>query len=189
LAPVYAAAVVFARGARIPGVNDSKKLTACTRDRLAGEIKARAVAWSVASAAVDEIDTINIYWASLLAMRRAVEGLSILPQHLLIAARRLRDVATAQQPIIKGDCKCMSIAAASILAKTARDTVMKKLDSEQASPITRAIRFANIRSPSNASVRVPPISAPSPVRTVLGLPPLPPWPSVGERKAKSKTPA
>src|SRR5215831_7803379 len=77
--PVAAAAVVFAPGSRIPGIDDSKKLDAAERDRLAEEIKALALAWSVGFAAVEEIDTINIYWAGLLAMRRAVEGLSVAP--------------------------------------------------------------------------------------------------------------
>ncbi len=93
--PVAAAAVVFAPGSRIPGVDDSKKLDAPTRERLAAEIKETAVAWSVGFAEVEEIDTINIYWAGLLAMRRAVEGLALRPEHLLIDARRLRDLANS----------------------------------------------------------------------------------------------
>jgi ribonuclease HII len=85
--PVAAAAVIFAAGSRIPGIDDSKKLDAEARDKLAVEIKERAVAWSVAFAQVEEIDHINIYWAGLLAMRRAVEGLSFAPQHILLDAR------------------------------------------------------------------------------------------------------
>src|SRR5262249_50735591 len=77
--PVAAAAVVFAPGARIPGVDDSKKLDAAERERLAAEIKATALAWSVGFAEVEEIDAINIYWAGLLAMRRAVDGLTAAP--------------------------------------------------------------------------------------------------------------
>src|SRR5215475_14395409 len=119
--PVFAAAVVFAPGSRIPGVDDSKKLDAAERDRLAVEIKETAVAWSVGFAEVAEIDTINIYWAGILAMRRAVEGLSLAPQHLLLDARQLKDLAMPQQAIVKGDSLSLSIAAASILAKTARD--------------------------------------------------------------------
>jgi len=126
--PVSAAAVVFAPGSRVPGVDDSKKLTAAVRDGLAEEIKGRALAWSVGFAAVEEIDRINIYWAGLLAMRRAVEGLALSPGHLLLDARRLKEIAIPQQAIIKGDCKSLSIAAASILAKTARDRVMCELD-------------------------------------------------------------
>ena len=178
--PVYAAAVVFAPGSRVPGVNDSKKLTASARDRLAAEIKATALAWSVAFSPVEEIDTVNIYWASLLAMRRAVQGLATKPEHLLIDARRLRDVPIPQQALIKGDCKCLTIAAASILAKTARDDVMKKLDAEYP-----GYGFANhkgypVREHFVALQRLGVCSAHrrsfAPVRSVLGLPPLPPWP-------------
>ena len=119
--PVAAAAVIFKPGSRVPGVDDSKKLDAASRAVLAAEIKQTAMAWSVGFAEVAEIDRINIYWAGLLAMRRAVEGLSRTPQHVLVDARRIKDVALPQQPIVKGDCESLSIAAASILAKTARD--------------------------------------------------------------------
>ena len=122
--PVAAAAVIFKPGSRIPGVDDSKKLDAASRDVLAAEIKQTATAWSVGFAEVAEIDTINIYWAGLLAMRRAVEGLSRSPQHVLVDARRIKDLPIPQQPIVKGDCKSLTIAAASILAKTARDALM-----------------------------------------------------------------
>ena len=98
------------------------------RDRLAVEIKGAAVAWSVAFVEVEEIDTLNIYWAGILAMRRAVEGLQRRPEHVLTDARRIKDLPIAQQPIVKGDCKSLSIAAASILAKTARDGLMQELD-------------------------------------------------------------
>src|SRR5262249_39826343 len=136
--PVAAAAAVFAPGSRIPGVDDSKKLDAAARDRLAEEIKALALAWAVGFAAVEEIDTINIYWAGLLAMRRAVEGLSLAPEHLLLDARRLKDLSTPQQAIVKGDAKSLTIAAASILAKTARDALMCQLDAAHpASPFVR----------------------------------------------------
>jgi ribonuclease HII len=126
--PVAAAAVIFAPGSRIPGVNDSKQLDADARDRLAVEIKGAAVAWSVAFVEVEEIDTLNIYWAGILAMRRAVEGLKRQPEHVLTDARRIKDLPITQQPIVKGDCKSLSIAAASILAKTARDALMQELD-------------------------------------------------------------
>jgi ribonuclease HII len=128
--PVAAGAVVFARGARIPGVDDSKKLDAKERERLAVIIRETCVAWAVAFAEVSEIDRVNIYHAGLLAMRRAVLALSVVPDHLLIDARRLRDVAIPQLSIIKGDQKSLSIAAASILAKTARDARMIALDAE-----------------------------------------------------------
>src|SRR3954447_9434322 len=79
--PVSAAAVILKPGTRISGIDDSKKLDADSREALAKEIKQKAASWSVAFAEVDEIDTINIYWAGILAMRRAVEGLGVVPQH------------------------------------------------------------------------------------------------------------
>ena len=103
--PVAAAAVIFAPGSRIPGVNDSKQLDAEARDRLAVEIKSAALAWSVAFVEVEEIDTLNIYWAGILAMRRAVERLSRQPEHVLTDAMRIKDLPIAQQPIVKGDCR------------------------------------------------------------------------------------
>ena len=94
-----AAAVVFARGSRIPGINDFKKLDAATRNKLAIEIKESAVAWSVAFAEVAEIDSVNIYWAGLLAMRRAIDGLSVAPHHVLLDARRLRSCQYPSNPL------------------------------------------------------------------------------------------
>ncbi len=126
--PVSAAAVVLDVETRLIGVDDSKKLSAKARDELAVEIKARARAWCVAFAQPAEIDSINIYWAGLLAMRRAVEGLGLVPEHLLIDARRLRDLPIPQSAILKGDERSASIAAASILAKTARDALMIEAD-------------------------------------------------------------
>jgi ribonuclease HII len=94
---------------------------------LAPIIRQKAVAWAVAFAEHHEIDRINIYWAGLLAMRRAVEALAVAPQYLLIDARKL-DLPIEQLRIVKGDQKCVTIAAASILAKTARDALMVDLD-------------------------------------------------------------
>jgi ribonuclease HII len=188
--PVAAAAVIFEPGTRIAGVDDSKKLDAATRDALAREIKAKAIAWCVGFAQVEEIDTINIYWAGLLAMRRAVEGLSQPAQHLLIDARRLKDIALPQQAIVKGDAKSLSIAAASILAKTARDALMA--DYETRYP---GYGFAQHKGyPVSAHVAALtrlgacPIHRRSfaPVREVLGLPPLPPW---TPKTAKAAAPA
>jgi ribonuclease HII len=183
--PVSAAAVVFAPGTRIPGIDDSKKLDAGLRDRLAGEIKATAVAWSVGFAEVEEIDTINIYWAGLLAMRRAVEGLAHRPQHLLIDARRLKDVAIPQHAIVKGDSKSLSIAAASILAKTARDALMGELDARHPGYGFCKHKGYPVREHIAALKRLgaSPVHRRSfaPVRSVLGLPPLPPWPDPNER--------
>jgi ribonuclease HII len=179
--PVAAAAVIFAPGSRIPGVDDSKKLDAPTRDKLAVEIKARAVAWSVAFAEVEEIDRINIYWAGLLAMRRAVEGLFPAPQHILIDARRLRELTTPQQAIVNGDGKSLTIAAASILAKTARDSLMHKLDIEYPGYGFAKHKGYPVREHLAALARLgaAPVHRRSfaPVRVVLGLPPLPPWPA------------
>lgn len=126
--PVSAAAVVLRPGTRIPGVDDSKKLSAAERTRLAAIIREEAVAFAVCLVHHDEIDSVNIYHAGLLAMTRAVEALPIAPQHLLVDARTLRAVALPQQGIIKGDAKSLSIAAASILAKTTRDAHMEAMD-------------------------------------------------------------
>lgn len=178
--PVAAAAVVFPPGFRLPGVDDSKKLPEKERDRLAPAIRENALAFAVAFVEADEIDRINIYWAGLLAMQRAVEALGVVPQHLLIDGRRLRDLAIAQQRIDKGDEKSLSIAAASILAKTARDARMVEYDSHYP-----AYGFARHKGyPVRAHVETLrlhgacPIHRQSfaPVRKVLGLPPLPPWP-------------
>ena len=107
-----------------PALMIQKKLNAAERERLAAEIKRTAVAWSVGFADVSEIDTINIYWASQLAVKRALAGLLVRPGHVLVDGRRIQDMKIAQQPIIKGDAKSVTIAAASILAKTARDALI-----------------------------------------------------------------
>jgi ribonuclease HII len=179
--PVAAAAVIFAPGSRLPGVDDSKKLDAVSRERLAGEIKATAIAWSVAFAEVEEIDSINIYWASRLAMRRAIEGLAHPAEHVLVDGRRLKGLEVPQEAIIKGDAKSLTIAAASILAKTARDALMWKLDA--AFPGYGFARHKGYPVPEHrAALRKLGACAVhrrsfAPVRTVLGLPPLPPWPA------------
>lgn len=188
--PVAAAAVIFEPGARIPGVDDSKKLDATTRDKLAAEIKGRAVAWSVAFAEVEEIDRVNIYWAGLLAMRRAVDALLPAPQHILIDARRLKELKTPQQAIVKGDSKSLTIAAASILAKTARDALMRKLDAEHPGYGFSKHKGYPVREHVAALERLGacPIHRRSfaPVRTVLGLPPLPPWPNSDRAQAPAQ---
>ena len=126
--PVVAAAVMFPPDTEIAGVDDSKRLDASTRERLAAEIRAKASGVSVGIATVAEIDEINIYHAGLLAMRRAVEGLPRAPQHLLVDARTVPAVAMPQNPFNKGDGINFSIAAASIIAKTERDAMMVELD-------------------------------------------------------------
>ena len=128
--PVAAAAVILAPGTRIAEVDDSKRLDVEQRERLAPIIKERAVAWAVGFAEVDEIDGLNIYWAGLLAMCRAVNALAPTAEHLLIDGRKLSDLPLPQQRIVKGDAKSLSIAAASILAKTARDARMAALDEQ-----------------------------------------------------------
>jgi ribonuclease HII len=181
--PVAAAAVVFAPGSRLPGVDDSKKLDAATRERLAVEIKQSALSWSVGFAEVDEIDHINIYWAGLLAMRRAVEGLSVPPEHVLLDARRLKELTVPQQRIVKGDSKSLTIAAASILAKTARDSRMHQLDGEYPGYGFAKHKGYPVRDHVDALKKLgaSPVHRRSfaPVREALGLPPLPPWPSGG----------
>lgn len=128
--PVIAAAVILRPGTRIIGVNDSKQLTPEEREALEPEIRAAAVAVGIGRAEVKEIDTINIYHAGLLALRRAVLALDPQPQHLLIDARRLDGLAMPQQGIIKGDAKSITIGAASIVAKVHRDRLMAQLDEQ-----------------------------------------------------------
>ena len=128
--PVVAAAVILDPLNPISGLNDSKKLSAKRRDALAVEIRAKALAWSVAEASVEEIDRINILQASLLAMRRAVEGLKIQPETALIDGNRCPQLACPAEAVVGGDGKVASIAAASILAKTVRDAGMLLLHAE-----------------------------------------------------------
>jgi ribonuclease HII len=189
--PVSAAAVIFSPGTRIAGVDDSKKLSAADRDRLAAEIKRSAVSWSVGFAEVAEIDTINIYWAGQLAMKRAVAGLAVRPGHLLIDGRRIKDLEIAQQPIIGGDAKSLTIAAASILAKTARDALMRALDAKH--PGYGFARHKGYPVPEHIAalkkLGACPIHRTSfgPVRIVLGLSPLPPWPGTETAQPSAKT--
>lgn len=126
--PVCAAAAILPRGYKLKGLDDSKKiLDESTREELAESVKRDALAWCVAWASVDEIDTINIYQAGLLAMRRAVEGLSLAPDFVLVDARTIPGIPQPQRGIIKGDAQSLSIAAGAILAKTARDRHMAEL--------------------------------------------------------------
>jgi ribonuclease HII len=123
--PVFAAAVVLHPDRNIRGLRDSKILDAAQRARLSDEIKRKAVAWAVGAADAFEIDQINIYQASRLAMVRAVEALSVRPDFLLLDAMKL-DLVIHQQPLIDGDARCRAIAAASIIAKVARDECMDR---------------------------------------------------------------
>jgi ribonuclease HII len=125
--PVVAAAVILDPADLIDGLDDSKKLSAKRRAALAVEIRARALAWAVAEASVEEIDRINILQASLLAMRRAVDGLALRPERALIDGNKCPRLDCPAQAIVGGDGKVASIAAASILAKTVRDAGMLSL--------------------------------------------------------------
>jgi len=128
--PVVAAAVIFSPGFGLPGVDDSKKLTPERRAELALAIRESALAVAVAIVEPAEIDRINVYQATLAAMGRALDGLSIRPQHVLVDARRVPGCDLPQEAIIKGDARCHAIAAASILAKTTRDALMHRYDAE-----------------------------------------------------------
>lgn len=125
--PVFAAAVVLPMGCEIPGLNDSKKLTEKKREELFDIIIEKAVTYSVASASEKEIDDINILQATFLAMNRAFSGLAVKPDMALIDGNRTPGVDAAEQTIVKGDAKSMSIAAASILAKVSRDRYMLEM--------------------------------------------------------------
>lgn len=124
---VYAAAVILPRGLMIDGLNDSKKLSEKKREALFDEITAKAAAYCVATASVEEIDSLNILQATFLAMRRAVEGLQIRPDFVLIDGNQKPHTGIAEETVVKGDACCASIAAASILAKVSRDRYMKEL--------------------------------------------------------------
>lgn len=121
---VFAAAVILDERRPILGLNDSKKLSAKKREQLTLEIKEKALAWAVARAEVEEIDSINILQASLLAMRRAVESLVLKPTEVLVDGNRCPDLQMPARAIVGGDASVAQIAAASILAKTARDADM-----------------------------------------------------------------
>lgn len=125
--PVYAAAVVLDLRRRIPGLKDSKLLPERRREALAERIRRQALAWAVASASVEEIDHLNILQASLLAMRRAVEGLPLAPHEAWVDGDRCPVLACAARAVVGGDRRVRQIAAASILAKTARDAEMLRL--------------------------------------------------------------
>lgn len=124
--PVFAAAVVLSPDRPIRGLNDSKLLSAGRRHILAERIRERAITWAVGAADVFEIDRVNILQAALLAMRRAIAQLDPYCDYLLLDAVRLQDLDIPQLPLIHGDARCQSIAAASILAKTRRDECMRQ---------------------------------------------------------------
>jgi len=129
--PVVAGAVIFDGTVTIEGIRDSKLLSPKRREVLAEQIQAQAQAWAVGQASVEEIDSLNIRGAAVLAMRRAIDALSVTPELLLIDGLPVqphpRIPATA---LVDGDAQCMSIAAASIIAKVHRDALMRALDDE-----------------------------------------------------------
>jgi ribonuclease HII len=126
--PVFAAAVILDAARPIAGVADSKKLSARTRERLASVIRAQAVSWAVDSATVEEIDRLNILGATMLAMARAVRRLTVAPAKVLVDGNRCPQLEFPVEAVVKGDASVAAIAAASILAKTARDALMLELD-------------------------------------------------------------
>nr|WP_040731026.1 ribonuclease HII [Thiocapsa marina] len=126
--PVSAAAVILDPARPIVGLDDSKKLTPARRDALDLEIREHALAWSVAWASAEEIDRINILQASMLAMQRAVAALQVRPTRVLVDGNRCPDVGCEVEAIVGGDGLVLSIGAASILAKVARDRLMCELD-------------------------------------------------------------
>ena len=125
--PVYAAAVILPPRARLPGLDDSKKVNATQREELAHGIRRQALAWAVAFASVEEIDRFNILRASLLAMKRAIEALAVLPSEVWVDGLHVPPVCYPLRPIVGGDAKVRAISAASILAKTARDAEMVRV--------------------------------------------------------------
>jgi ribonuclease HII len=128
--PVVAACVVASQPLLIKGLNDSKQVRPELRVEIAELVKSRATAWALGGACVTEIDRLNIYWASILAMERAIAALSCPPEYLITDAVRIRSFCGPQEPLIRGDARCAVVAAASILAKVHRDELMVALDRE-----------------------------------------------------------
>jgi ribonuclease HII len=125
--PVVAACVVANEPLMLRGLNDSKQVLPHHRVDLAQQIKASCAAWSIGLASVEEIDRLNIYWASVLAMERAIASLNIVPQYLITDAVRIKSFQGPQEPLIKGDARSAVVAAASILAKVYRDNLLVEL--------------------------------------------------------------
>jgi len=128
--PVYAGAVILPRGCRLPGLDDSKVLSAARREHLAPLIRERATAWSIGTASVEEIDRLNILRASLLAMRRAVEALAVPPGEVWVDGTYAPAVAMSVKTFVDGDARHRCIMAASVIAKVARDAEMTQLDAQ-----------------------------------------------------------
>ena len=144
--PVVACAVVMPPDARaIAGVDDSKRLTCAARVRLAARIRERALAIGVGAASVREIERINIYHATVLAMRRALARLAVKPDHVLVDGKTLRTLGVEHTAIVGGDARCYNIACASIVAKVTRDRLMERL----------AARYPDYRWERNAGYGTP----------------------------------
>jgi ribonuclease HII len=138
--PVVACAVIMPPDQRaMPGINDSKQLTARKRDELVKRIRERALAIGIGAASVREIDRINIYQASVLAMRRALGRLPLTPNHVVVDGKAIRTLDVGHTAVVRGDSRCYSIACASIVAKITRDRVMHAL----------ATRYPNYRWDQN----------------------------------------
>ena len=128
--PVVAAAVVLSVSYPIDGLADSKTLSALRREALAVQIRAHATAWALGMASVEEIDRLNILQATLLAMQRAVQGLAMTPDLVLVDGNRAPRLSCPVRTVVRGDALIKSISAASILAKVARDAILQNLDGE-----------------------------------------------------------
>lgn len=128
--PVVAACVVMHEPLMLRGLNDSKQVPREVRCELAEQIKSAAAEWAIGVASVEEINRINIYWASVLAMERAIAQLTAPPQYLITDAVRIRSFTGPQEPLIKGDARSAVVAAASIVAKVYRDALLEELDRE-----------------------------------------------------------
>ena len=128
--PVVAAAVILDPACRIDGLRDSKVLNPLRREELAARVRERAMAFAVAEASVEEIDALNILQATLLAMRRAVEALPVAPEYALVDGNQMPRLSIPGRAIVSGDALEPAISAASILAKTARDAMMRAFDAQ-----------------------------------------------------------
>ena len=128
--PVVSAAVILRNDTKIDGLTDSKKISPEKRKQLAGEIKKECICWSVGMGSVEEIDTVNILRSTLLAMKRAVESLTVTPSRVLVDGNQLPDFDLPAQAIVKGDLLEPAISAASIIAKVTRDNLMYEYGNE-----------------------------------------------------------
>jgi len=127
---VVTAAVILDPERPVSGLNDSKMLSEKKREQLYDIILENSLCWSLGRAEVEEIDTLNIFHATLLAMKRAVEGLSLVPEYVLVDGNRCPDIAMPAEAVVKGDARVPAISAASILAKVTRDREMVRFDEQ-----------------------------------------------------------